>query len=221
MFVKHTVFLTVFALAIVQQSDAQDLWSKYRSVPFAQKVWAATHIRHAADMYRISVECRDYAASQLGIYPLDSSSWGGTADAFRHGYWMARLAQQHPLRICLSLGRAYERSNRQAFRQQRRQGQFLYDRASQEMDLRNNRIGADLGLSMRDSSATAVADAVKKMIISGQFYVIAATREGHFMTADGGAVAPCDVPKCWNNGKTLTKSSALAQHPAGGWSLGQ
>lgn len=200
--------VALIILTFTVHTEAQNLWQKYRSVPRAQKLWSAMHLRHAADMYRISVECRDYAASQLGCYPLDSTSYGGTADAFRHGYWMARLAQDHSLRICISLGRAYERSNRMAFRQQRRQGQFLYDKTSQEMDLRNNLIGAELGRRMPDADQTAVADAVKRLIVTGQLYIIAVTPDGNFVAEDGSTMAPDQVPKCWDNGKVLMKSYA-------------
>lgn len=209
--ISRTLWITALLLIAVQNIGAQSLLQKYRSVPQAQKMWAVMHLRHAGEMYRISVECLDYAASQLGHYPLDSTSCGGTADAFRHVYWMARLAQKYRQRTCISLGRAYERSNRKTFRQQRRHGQFLYDRASQEMDLRNNLIGAELGRSMRTADKMEVDDAVKKLIVTGQLYIIAISPDGNFVATDGSTVAPADVPKCWDNGKTLTMSAAVPQ----------
>lgn len=210
----HSIRTLLFSVTILLASKfahGQNIWQKYRDVPRAQKVWAAMHIRYAEKIYRISVECRDFASAQLGSYPLDSISRGGTADAFRHGYWMARLAQQYPRRICLSLGRAYERGNRQTYRQQRRNNVFLYDRASQEMDLRNNRIGADLGRRMPGASPSAIAEELKLMIAAGQFYVIAAAPDGKIITDEGASVDPSMLPHRWDNGKTLAKS-APAHH---------
>ena len=78
-----------------------------------EKCWVVFHPFIAKKAYIISLEARNISRTLEKDSTLDHDADGGRVDAFRHAYWMARLAQEIGWRKARKLGNAHERGNYQ------------------------------------------------------------------------------------------------------------
>lgn len=140
---KYGLFLLFFALICNQHIYSQAL-KKFKELGFAEKVWAITHPFVAKKALKISVSANRISQLDSIQKKLGMDANGGLLDAFRHAYWMAKLSQEIGNKKALKLGEAHEKKNYRDFKRKRLEEGFIPDKASQQMDLKNNRVAIKL-----------------------------------------------------------------------------
>ena len=169
-------------------SRSQSLLKQYQSLPAAEKRWVLHH-PHAAIKVRVLTskvrnEVMQYAQKNL----VDTLFNGGTADAFRHCYWMALCAQKIGSKKALSLGEAHEKGNRQQFEKGLTEDAVLQDSISCEMDLFNNKIGVAIATAEKKGDAETLKILILEKIKQGELKILNRNDQNQFLDCEGNTV---------------------------------
>ena len=143
--------ITILFFSFCTQAISQPPSFKQISCP--EKRWVIFHPFVAKKAYRISIEARSISKQMESDSLLDKDADGGQVDAFRHAFWMGRLAQKMNWRKVNRLGKAHERGNFLDFKKQRTGEETFSDSIAGAMDLFNNNIGIDAGKYNKSLSA--------------------------------------------------------------------
>ncbi|GAB4318042.1 MAG: hypothetical protein Kow00127_09970 [Bacteroidales bacterium] len=130
----------------------------------------------------------------------------GQTDALTHGVWMALLTRQIGERKAVSLGQAHERQNRRtARRNYKRNRPSHHDAAAMEMDLFNNRQGAETArtVSAPDSLLPGI---IAEEVLNGKFRVVRHDAAGNFLDESGNIIGFEDWGYLWKNSRVLVTS---------------
>lgn len=156
---------------------------------------------------RIGEEARTISKNIANDRELDGDENGGQIDAFRHAYWMARLSQEMRWKKAYRLGKAHEKGNYKDYKKHRNEEGTLPDSASGEMDLRNNKIGIEIGQNNKNSDTEYLINTVKKDILNGKLWVIYKDNQGHFLNCNGDIIEPDAMKGKWINTKCIVPSN--------------
>ena len=161
----------------------------------------------AGKAQKISTEASEVAKSMKGKAGLDNFETGGSADAFRHGYWMARLTQEIGPRRASLLGKAHEKTNYRQFKKGKNEDDILPDEASSDMDFLNNDAGIEAGKRNPDAMPEKISEIIVEMISEGKMYIISRDSSGNFLDCNG-EVINLDLYKGkWQNPKCVIPSN--------------
>ncbi len=147
--------------------------------------WLIKHIPIALGVWQLSETAREMANREITSGDLDGDYAGGQVDAFRHILWMALITQKYGSKTANSLGRAYEKGNKQDYKKHRLEEYYLPDAASMIMDLMNNEIGIRIGQRFPDISLASLVIEIKKVVLEGKAWKIKKDKNGKFLSADG------------------------------------
>ena len=172
---------------------SQSKVKQYRVLTAIEKKWVRHHPLAALKVFHINAivnkEVNECSEKKL----VDTLFNGGTADAFRHCYWMALCAQKIGIRKAISLGESHERGNREQFEKGTTDDAVLQDSISCMMDLYNNKVGAGIVQNI-NSLAKIEAGELKIMRRNNQNQFI--DYEGNEVVKPKGAQRKWNLPYC-------------------------
>lgn len=182
----------------------------FRKLSCPEKWWVVTHPFIAKKAFHITMEARQKSDSLVNTYLLDKDPLGGQVDAFRHAYWMARLAQSMKWKKALSLGRAHEKANKISFRKKEADEEgLLPDSVSSAMDLFNNEVGVAIGCNFKSYTKEEIYQTVIQSIRSGKLKVIFKDGNGNELNCDGNVLDKNNYTGIWGIPKCLVNSDYL------------
>lgn len=185
---------------------SQSKFQQFRQLPGPVRDWVVRHLWVAARAQRLTQVALQALPQAQQDPRLDHDPIGGKLDAFRHGYWMALLAQHLRPAKARSLGRAYERSNYRQWQSRQLEDGGIQDSISSIMDLRNNEVGIQIGRNHRDTPQPDLASIVMDSIAAGAFWIIAKDPQGRSLNQQGQPIPATDWQGHWNNARTLMRS---------------
>lgn len=168
---RKIFFLFLLFMPLLTESQNRPVHS-FLQLSSSEKIWAIRHPFIAKKVWGITLRSRFITDSlhKEGIPDRDPS--GGKLDAFRHSFWMATLTEKIGVRKTLSLGRAHEKGNYRDFKRNRFEEGEIPDKAASEMDLFNNKIGAEIGSALKGTNEKFVVDSVLKAIAMGRMLIV-------------------------------------------------
>jgi hypothetical protein len=168
---RNLVILFLLFIPLLTQSQNRPVHS-FLQLSTAEKIWTMGHPFIAMKAWNITVRTQLVTDSlqKEGIPDRDPS--GGKLDAFRHSFWMATLTEKIGVRKALSLGRAHEKGNYRDFKRKRFEEGDIPDKATSDMDLFNNKIGAGIGSVLKGGDEKRVVDSVLRAIAVGRMVIV-------------------------------------------------
>jgi len=198
-----TLLLINIHFVSAQHSSA---FKKFNKLSCPEKCWVFWHPFIAKKAYLKTQDVLKITDSIARITVLDGDKNGGQVDAFRHSYWMALLSRYIGSRRALKLGRAHERANHIDFKKHRLEDGSHPDKASGEMDLYNNRVGAAITKENKTASDKELQTLIITAIKAGKMKIIKKDSLGNFLDSNN-IVIPADSLKGkWENRKYLVSS---------------
>jgi hypothetical protein len=174
--------LLIFFFLLSSQTFSQPPSFKKLSCP--EKRWVFLHPFVAKKAYRITIEARNVSKQMESDSLLDHDADGGQVDAFRHSFWMARLAQEMCWRKVKRLGKAHERGNYLDFKKHRTGEETFTDSIASAMDLFNNDIGIKTGRENKSLSSAEIKNLIIKKIIEGRMKIILKDDHGNSLDCE-------------------------------------
>lgn len=203
--VRHKI--VVISLTITLSGFSQSVPNKFSQLSAPIKTWVLLHPFKAKKAQQISIEANRVSDSIKKSNVLDGNASGGQVDAFRHGYWMARLHQEIGKSAAKSLGKAHEKENKLMFEKRKSEDEILPDQPSKKMDLFNNEIG--LSLISKDSKTpkSGLLFRVINSVLAGEMKIIKKDKKGNFLRCDGTQIVASELNGKWENEKCLVSSN--------------
>lgn len=175
----------------------------YRQLSTPEKKWVRHHPIAALRVKKINRGSYLIYNRIKAENRLDTFESGGKLDAFRHVYFMARLAQKLNAKKVRSLGMAHEKGNYEMFLKKKSEDGERPDSLMCVMDLFNNEVGINLG-SKNDVrlSKEGLAAAIIELIGYGETCYMKRNAKGNYVTCDNQEINLVDykgkwfVPKC-------------------------
>lgn len=182
---------------------SSQLTASYKKLSKPEKAWVVFHpfkAKKAASLSNDAIKVTD-SIKTAGIIGHDNN--GGRLDAFKHGFWMARLSQHIGKKAALKLGKAHEKGNYLDFKKGRPEDGQLPDKTASDMDLYNNKIGVKLGQTHKTSSKNTTIALLLSAVKDGQLKMIKKDAQGNFLTCDGTLIPKDSLLGKWENEKCL------------------
>jgi hypothetical protein len=198
------VLLFIFTAPVVQ---SQHLLHQFGKLSRAEKHWVYHHPLVARKAYRITREVLDMTQTELHDSLLDGKANGGQVDAFRHAFWMARLANGIGTRKARKLGLAHEKGNYQDFCKGRTEEGALSDSIASAMDLQNNRTGLELFKQHPRAGKEEMRAIVIDAIIRGKLCILLMDYKSNYYDCSGNRIDPDAWKGKWNIPKCLVGSN--------------
>lgn len=202
---RKIVFLLFIFVALA--TNSQTVPKKFSQLSCSIKTWVILHPFKAKKAQLISIEANRVSDSIKKSNLLDSDDLGGQVDAFRHGYWMARLRQEIGRNAALSLGKSYEKANQLQFKKGKLEEGVLPDKISSEMDLFNNKVGVSLISKNSKTPKTGLIYRVVNSILAGEMKVVKKDKKGRFIDCNGSIISATELFQNWENKKCLVPSN--------------
>lgn len=208
-FSKKSLILAL-TCSLVQLSPImaqQSAFKKFNQQLRPLKWWAITHPFTVKKALSISEAAEKKALQMIADPDLDGDYAGGQIDAFRHAYWMAKLTHAIGERKALSLGRAHERANYIQFKRKMLEEKYLPCNKSKQMDLKNNQIGANIGIAYGSSPDERIVSIVKQAVLNGDLWILAKNNAGKFIDCNANPIPDQQWKGLWHNPKCVVKSN--------------
>ncbi len=196
----------VFILFHCTGALAQSAAASYFDLSGPEKFWVITHFLKAKKAFEITGEVLKTTDSVSKTGLLDPDLNGGQLDAFKHGFWMASLTRSIGKKAALKLGAAHEKGNYQDFKNRRKEDGMVPDKMASEMDLYNNRIGADLALDSSPKSAGELVNVIAEAIKAGRLKILKKDSRGNFLNCQGDVLSEEELSGKWETAKCLVDS---------------
>jgi len=200
---KALFFLTIL---FTVQTFCQSNFKSFFKLSTPIKKWVFFHPFKASRSLEISKETYRVSDSILKTDLLDKDAVGGQVDAFRHAYWMARLAQEMGESAARSLGKAHEKENYLTYKKQKLEDSVVPDEISTEMDLHNNEEGLKLITKGSVVSKKGLIYRIVNAIVEGKMKIIKKDKKGNFLTCNGEVISIESLKGKWENEKCLISS---------------
>jgi len=200
------VLLGVFVNISYLQSQTNTISENFRNLSRPEKYWVLKHPFVAKKTWIITQKVIAVSDSMANVNTLDGDKNGGQVDAFRHAYWMALLSQQIGRRKVLKLGYAHERANYIDFKKNRLEDGSHPDKASKEMDLFNNKRGAQIGKENKKLSEIELQILIIDAIVAGKMKVIKKDILGNYLDANNNIIPTDSLKGKWENSKCVVSS---------------
>jgi hypothetical protein len=187
--------------------DAQTSKIKaFKNLTPPERRWVYAHPFIVSKSYKISSRALELTEIVGKDRSFDGDPSGGQVDAFRHGIWMALLVQIISEKKARSLGDAHEKGAWYLYKKSKTEDGNLPDKATCDMDYKNNEIGIKIGLDNKGKEEEFLVMQVKKAVLNGDFWIIKKDTQGNFVQCDGGIIK-FDGKPSWENDKCLVKSN--------------
>jgi len=196
--------LTIFFLF---SSGAFSQSPSFKKLSCPEKRWVLFHPFAAKKAYRISVEARNISKQMEKDSLLDHDADGGQVDAFRHAFWMGRLAQEMCWRKVKRLGKAHERGNYLDFKKQRAGEEIFTDSIASAMDLFNNDVGIETGRKNKSLSEEEMKKLIVKKVLDGEMKIILKDVHGNSLDCEKKIVDLKMYSGKWNIPRCLKRSN--------------
>jgi hypothetical protein len=197
---KIVAFFLFCTTLLVAQNGS---FGQFRKLSCAEKRWVVFHPFVAKKALQLSLEARTVTSEVKQQHILKVTGNGDQLDAFRHTYWMARLAQEIHWRKAKRLGKAHEKGNYRQFKKGKLEDDVLPDKISSEMDLFNNEVGLDLGKMNRGQE---LENEVIKLVKEGKCKIIKTDANGNFLDEQNNIIPAEELKGKWENRKVLVDS---------------
>ncbi|MDN3618269.1 hypothetical protein QWY81_02230 [Polaribacter undariae] len=201
---KKTLFLLTILFTV--HSFGQSNFKSFFKLSPPIKKWVFFHPFKATKSLEISKETNRVSDSIAKTDLLDKDGAGGQVDAFRHAYWMARLAQEMGENAARSLGEAHEKENYLTYKKQKLEDGVVPDEISTEMDLHNNEEGLKLIAKGSVVSKNGLVYRIVNAIEKGKMKIIKKDEKGNFLTCNGEVIKKEELMGKWKNDKCLISS---------------
>lgn len=198
------VFLFLTSLNISSQSTVQSFFE----LSSPEKWWVVCHPFKAKRALIISQDALIISDSVSKTNQIINDINGGQLDAFKHSYWMARLAQNIGTKSSLKLGIAHEKGNYRSFKRNKLEDGHAPDKISSDMDLYNNCIGIQI---IKKNELLSKYDLIEEVIFNiqlGKMKVIKKDDQGNFLNCAGKIIPLNSLEGTWENDKCLANSSS-------------
>lgn len=199
---RRILFLIIFIPAC---SHAQQ--PEYKKLSCPEKWWVILHPFAAKKAFNITVDARKVSKEVESDSLLDHDADGGQVDAFRHSFWMARMAQEMRPGKARSLGKAHERGNYLDWKKHRTGEETFSDSIAGAMDLFNNEIGIETGHQNKSLSKSALQKLLTDKILKGEMKIIFKDDEGHSLDCNHKIIDMHAYIGKWNIPRCLVNSS--------------
>lgn len=197
---KIVICLVVFSNLLIGQNTTL---GQFKKLSCPEKRWVIFHPFVAKKALKVSLEAREITAEIKQQKLLVGTGNGDQIDAFRHAYWMARLAQEIHWRKANRLGKAHEKGNYQQFKKGKLEDDVLPDKISSEMDLYNNKVGLNLGKLNKEKE---LKNEVLNLVKEGKCKIIKTDTEGNFLDEKNNLIPLEELKGKWENRKVLVDS---------------
>jgi hypothetical protein len=174
--------------------------------------WVITHPFIAKKTLKISKEVLTTTLTIKKERSLDTLISGGNLDAFKHSYWMARLASEIGKKKALKLGKAHEKGNYLQFKKHKKEDGQLPDSISTVMDLWNNKLGVEIYLNNKNKDKEILKASVLEAVKLGKAKVLKTNSKYEFLDCDNNVINLELYKGTWNVPKCLINSGRLFQH---------
>lgn len=198
---KIVICLVVFSNLLIGQNTTL---GQFKKLSCPEKRWVIFHPFVAKKALKVSLEAREITDEIKQQKLLVGTGNGDQIDAFRHTYWMARLAQEIHWRKANRLGKAHEKGNYQQFKKGKLEDDVLPDKISSEMDLFNNEVGLNLG---RLNKEKELKNEVLKLVNEGKCKIIKTDADGNFLDEKNNLIPLEELKGKWETRKVLVDSS--------------
>ncbi len=202
---KIVVFIIVFS-GFFNTSKSQSV-KNFLKLSRPEKCWVLTHPFKAKRAYKVSIEARHKADSLAKTPMLDKDANGGMVDAFRHAYWMARLSQTMKAKKALKLGYAHEKGNYLQYKKHKTEDGSIPDKISSDMDIFNNKIGAQIGDSLKNTPPEKLEEIIIDAILQGKMKIILKDKNGNYLDCNYNIIPTDSLKHKWINNKCLVNSN--------------
>ena len=187
-------------------SSAQSTESRFSKLSGPEKWWVIWHPLKAKRALNVSLEVLRVTDSISKAGSIGHDRNGGKLDAFKHCYWIAFMTVEIGERAALKLGEAHEKGNYETFKKGKLEDGFLPDKSSSEMDLFNNKMGAELSRNKIQATNLQLINGVIEMIESGDLRILK-KENATFLTCKGQVIASDELKGKWINDKCLIPSN--------------
>ena len=190
-------------LFISLNSFAQSNVKSFFDLSSPERWWVVFHPFKAKKAFIVSKNAIHITDSIAKTKILDNDKNGGQIDAFKHSFWMVRLTQKIRYRPAIKLGKAHEKGNYKSYKKNKFEDGFLPDKASSEMDLYNNEIGAQIAINKTELKRERVIDIIIVEIKNGKMQILKKDSLGNFLTCEGEIIPLESLKGKWENKKCL------------------
>ena len=196
----NNIFLAVCIL-IGFSASAQHSWNNLGG---GEKLWIVLHPFSAKKAQRITKGAlKDLDSLKSSNYFKGNTNSGSKADALRHTYWMALLSDKIGPRRAIWLGKAHERKNEKDFKKKAIEDGLLPDFMATQMDLRNNRIGSDLGAGCIVCSDLQLLKTCIDLLEEGELVYIKQNKKGEFLDNEDIVIPTNEWSGKWYNRRMM------------------
>lgn len=140
---------------------------------------------------------------------LDTFSVNGKLDAFRHVFYMAAFAQKVKAKKLVKLGKAHERTNYLQFKKDPERKTHQQDSISCEMDLKNNLIGIQLGVTNKKASLQELKAKAIELVQTNNAHYILRDRKGKYIDCNNATINIQDYNGKWYIPLCMTMVSGI------------
>ncbi len=197
---------TFLLILIAKFSSAQSSNPSFKKLSRPEKWWVVTHLFVAKKAARITIQARTVSKGMLNDSLLDHDADGGQVDAFRHSYWMARLAQEMCWRKAVKLGNAHEKGNYLDFKKKKTGEEVFSDSIASAMDLFNNKKGIETGRENKSVTKEEIQKLILAEILSGKMKIILKDSQGNSLDCDHQSIDLKKYSRVWNVPRCLINS---------------
>ncbi len=200
-------FTKIIILLIIMAFPIKNYAQKFKDLHRPEKIWIITHPFVVLKSWKISKEARQISNGAINDPDFDGDYNGGQVDAYRHTLWMAMLTQKMSPRKAEKLGIAHEKGNKIDYDKKLLEEGKLPDSVACEMDLRNNRIGIDIGKANKKTPSVELQKIVKKAVMEGKCWKINKNIDGLFLDKNDNIIPEEDWKGKWISPKILVPSN--------------
>ena len=199
----HRALCILFWSPLYSQSPKQ----QFKKLSCPEKWWVYWHPFVAKKALLISMEARTTSKEMEKDSLLDHDADGGQVDAFRHSYWMARLAQEICWRKALKLGKAHEKGDYIAFKKHELEEGATPDSIAGAMDLYNNKVGIVIGKENKLMSKEELRNLLLQRILNGNMKIIRKDIHGNSLDCEGNIIKMKSYQHTWSVPRCLVDSN--------------
>lgn len=198
MFQKLFIAITI-SLFYTEPSFSQSKLKSYKELSSIEKKWVRNHPIAALKIEKETKNTRKIVLQLKQESILDTLSNGGKLDAFRHAYWMARIAKRIGFKKALRFGEIHEKGNYEHFLKNITEDAELQDSISCCMDLLNNKVGVDIWKSNMSITNEELKQIIIEKIQKGELFILKHNKNNKLTDCENNVVIKkVNNLKIWN-----------------------
>lgn len=186
--------------------DFSRLFHRFKRLPVAEKQWVILHPIAAVKALPVKYQTEKIIYKKYENQELDGAMSDGQLDALRHSLWMALTARRIGIKKARSLGQAHEAGNKEMALKNREEHGSVADKASTDMDLRNNEVGLQVAREYPDISVKKLIHILEQKIEAGELWIIKQDEQGRFLTWENEVIPKEKHSKVWLSPRCIVPS---------------